>query len=163
MKRINYLLVSLILLVLTTASYNDHTTGSTPGKTAPNITLTADNNPVTLHQYRGQYVLLSFWRASDANSRQLCEHYAHLAVNKCKDIKITHVGINLNDDRALFNGIIAMDGLKASNQFNLDNKATKRVVNDYNLRDHTGTLLLDPHGIVVAVNPSAADIAAINS
>lgn len=157
MKRINLLFATLLLLIVTTSSFNDGKSGATVGKTAPDI----EFENTRLSKMRGKYVLLSIWSAGDAESRRLCAQYDAMLARP-GFAGIDFVGVNLGDESALFDGIVKADGLDAGRQHRLEAEKAAKLCRDFKIEaGHAGTLLIGRDGRVEAVNPTARQLAAI--
>lgn len=153
MKKINILIAMFAVLLLTVSGFNESRFGSMPGDMAAPLNLSGVQGETTLDKFRGEYVLLSFWRSDDASSRAECNKakaYSHAAARQGIDVK--HVGINMADDRDLFDALVKADGLDANTQFTVDAKQAQSIRDAYNLDGNMGTLLIGKDGRVLAVN-----------
>lgn len=159
MKKI-FLTIALVAATLVfTSGFNEEAAAGGRGETAADIELANSFGSVSLKDYRGQYVLLSFWSSEDAASRILCASYARECA---KNGKAVHLGVNFDEQKALFDAIVDADGLDAKAQYNLTGTAAATVRHDYRLDGGTlGTLLIDPKGRIAAVNPPAEMIASL--
>lgn len=155
MKVINFLIALFAVFVLT-SSYSDRQFGANPGQKVAPIELHNSAMTANLADMKGSYVLLSFWSSNDAVSRQLCKRYD---TYQRHSTSTRHVSICLDSDKALFDAIVARDGLDPKTQFILGDKAAEKLRRDYHLDGTLGTLLIGPDGRVVAVNPSEIRLA----
>jgi len=128
------------------------------GVIAPNFTLTdRDGNTVSLTDYRGKYVIISFWGSWCAPCRQghpaLVELY-----HQYKDRNFDIIGLAGNElSRERWLQAIETDGL-VWRQFNLrENDRTQPVARQYNVTAWPTKLLLDPQGRILAVNRGPYD------
>lgn len=156
----NLLMIALFVASLVfTSGFNEEAGASGRGETAAEVRLENGYGSVSLNDYRGKYVLLSFWSSEDAASRMLCANYARECA---KNGKAVHLGVNFDEQKALFEAIVDADGLDAKAQYNLTGKSAAKVRHDYRLEGGVlGTLLIDPMGHIAAVNPSSEMIAAL--
>ncbi len=145
-------LVLLSAMLLVSSAFNEPTFSPEKGSLAPLITVTNDSGSVALEQMRGDYVLLSFWSSTDAQSRINCNSYALWAEQHCGSIR--HLAVNFDKDRAIFDEIIKIDALDAANQYNVTGDTASRIIRDYRLDEGFGTLLIDPDGRIIAANPT---------
>jgi thiol-disulfide isomerase/thioredoxin len=157
MKKTFLIIAFLSVLLLTSSGLNDQRFGVTPGKLAPALALKNENLSVDLNDYRGSYVLLSFWSSSDANSRSLCNSYDAWVKNNdplCEKVRL--LAVNLDENSALFYNIVKADNLNENTQFNVKGKKAAKINSDYHLSAGYGTLLIGPDGRIIAANPSPA-------
>lgn len=160
MKQI-FLMIVLVAFGLTaTSAYNEDRFGTAPGDLAAPVELKNQRSQTSLSDFRGKYVLLSFWSSEDAASRTLCKRYD--AWQKSAERPATvHLSVNLDSNRALFDAIVSADNLDAASQYNLTGEAAAKVRRDYHLTENLGTLLIDPEGRIAAVNPDIARLASL--
>jgi thiol-disulfide isomerase/thioredoxin len=161
MKKTFLTIALLPILLLTLSGYNDHQLGVMPGNKAPMIELQNDTKTVSLSDFKGKYVLLSFWSSSNANSRMLCNRYdAWTKKNDPNNKKVSFIGVNLDENNMLFSQIVKADNLLADAQFNAKGNNAEKIYSDYHLTQGLGTLLLDQSARVIAANPDQSLLAA---
>lgn len=120
------------------------------------LKLTEGENTQHLSDFRGDYVLLSFWNSQDAPSRVDVNKYAWEvnAICDSTEVPLKHVGVNFDEDDQMFEHIVRRDRLDSTTQFNVQGQNAEKIQKDYNLNGRYGSILLDPEGKVVAVNPT---------
>ena len=146
MKKL-FLMIALVAATLMfTSGFNEEAGYGGRGETAADVRLENSFGSVSLKDYRGQYVLLSF-----------CANYAR----ECgKNGKAVHLGVNFDEQKALFEAIVDADSLDAKAQYNITGKAAASLRHDYRLEGgQLGTVLIDPKGRIAAVNPTPEQIA----
>lgn len=165
MNRIFSTFAVIILLTVASSATVDNTTGTELGMTAPEITMANKNTSLTLNSLRGQYVLISFWKTSDAESRQLCMQYSRMDDNGAlANANIRFIGINLDKSSPLFYAVAKADGLDINNQFSPDADTAADIIDAYHLSGGAlGALLIDPQGKIVAINPGKDTIASLSN
>lgn len=136
--------------------------GSVPaaGYKAPRLELANEGSPMSLGDMRGKYVLLNFWRSSDADSRLKCNQYAALLR---ADNSISYISVNLDSSAGLFREIVKRDGLDAKTQYHAEKPEADRLLSVYQLEDGMKSFLIAPDGTILAVNPDAALLSRLNS
>ncbi len=156
------LLAVFIGILLCSVGYSDARHRTAVGKKAPAISLTHNNKTISLDDFRGEYVMLTFWSATDAPSRR--------AVNVYTAWKRSHptlgfnvIGINFDDSRTLFDEIVRRDRLNSSNQYYLSGDDARAIGDSYGLDGGFGSVLVGPDGKIVALNPSEQALSAIVS
>lgn len=135
-----------------------------PGEQSPELVLADGNRSVALSDYRGSYVLLSFWASTDAPSRVAVNNYdtalRHLGVKETSH-GIVHLSVNFDTSEDLFKAIVKADHLDASTQFNASGKYARSITGNFDLEHGYGSLLIDPSGKIIAVNPEISNLTAI--
>ena len=157
MKKLFLMIALVAATLMLTSGFNEEAGYGGRGETAADVRLENSFGSVSLKDYRGQYVLLSFWSSEDAASRMLCANYAR----ECgKNGKAVHLGVNFDEQKALFEAIVDADSLDAKAQYNITGKAAASLRHDYRLEGgQLGTVLIDPKGRIAAVNPTPEQIA----
>lgn len=134
------------------------------GAPAPELIVSDTNHCVDLQALRGSYVLLSFWSSSDAPSRVLVNAYDTAVRNPAVSAhgkSINHVSVNFDESKPLFDAIVRADNLDSGAQYNATGSLARSIIANFNLRDGFGSLLIDPDGIIVAINPEISNLTAI--
>ena len=98
-----------VVMLFTSASSNNERSGIV-GTSAADFTVGNYNGVVSLSQFRGKYVLLSLWSSTDVVSRLdniRCDRFA--AASQSVEL----LSVNFDRSKALFNELVAADGLDA--------------------------------------------------
>jgi hypothetical protein len=120
--------------------------GITPGSRAPEIH----------HQHlslTGKYTLLQFWATYDATSR------ANNALITNRLSRIAHenvqmISVSFDEKVSVFEETVKIDKLDLSTQFNIPQGRKSEIFKNFRLSDGFGNMLIDPHGVILAVNIS---------
>jgi thiol-disulfide isomerase/thioredoxin len=121
------------------------------GALAPDFTqIDKEGNSISLTDYRGKYLILSFWGSWCGPCRQghpaLIELY-----NKYKNENFDILGLAGNErDRDRWLAAIETDGLVWKQINMMENDAEQALAKIYNIRGYPSKLLLDPEGKVLA-------------
>lgn len=151
-----------VSLLIVSVAYRAGHGGTRVGDHAP--ALTFDSEPSdALRALRGKYVLLCFWSATNAPSREAVDNYSAW-VERQPNSGVGLLAFNLDKSETLFREIVKRDGLNQQLQFRLDEKGTGRLMRDYGLRPGTyGTLLIAPDGRIVAHNPATSALTGLTT
>lgn len=158
MKKLFFIMVTLVAVLIFTSASTKTNGGSLEGTTATNFTIGNDDGVVNLTQFRGQYVLLSLWSSADIVSRLdniRCDRYA------AQSSAIKLMSVNFDRSRALFDQLVANDSLNASSQYFCDKQDRSVFEQHWGTTQQLNTYLINPKGVVVAVNPSNQELAAM--
>jgi len=127
------------------------------GVVAPDFTMPdPSGKPVSLHDYKGKYVLVDFW-ASWCGPCRVENPNVVKAYNTYKDKNFTVLGVSLDKNRAPWLKAIQDDGLpwaQISDLKEWDNE----VAQLYNIRLIPQNVLVSPDGKVVAKNLRGEDL-----
>lgn len=158
MKKFIFLLTTLVAFVLMfTSASGTVASDSRIGSKAANFTIGNDSSVVTLSQFRGKCVLLSFWSSADAVARLENMRYSKLAQS---NDKLEMLAVNFDRSRALYNEVVLADSLDTSSQFYCEQQDRKQFDQRWGTAEQFNTYLIDPRGVVVAVNPSEKELKA---
>lgn len=149
------ILISIIFIgvLLVAVGYSDSRYRTSIGHNAPDIWVPAADSAFTLDEMRGDYVLLNFWKSTDAPSRRAVNDYtAFLRRHPDSDVKL--ISINMDHSRPLFNEIVRRDSLMPSTQFYAGGDTARAISDTYGLDKGLGTMLISPKGKILAHNPS---------
>lgn len=126
------------------------------GTEAPALILTTtDDTSLSLHELKGQYVLLNFWSKSQPLTR-IANHTYNVAT---ADAGIRYISVCLDrDEEQLAKMINSEDGNDAATQYvrsQLDGSTGAEWTRT------AATWLISPEGTIIARNPSPASLAAV--
>lgn len=151
------ILIMVAGVVLFSVLYGDGHYRSMVGKQAPSLELTHNGQSVNLSQWRGEYVLLSFWKSANAPSRRDINLYtAWERSHPESGIKL--VGVNLDASSNLFKSIVVSDRLIEADQFTIPEDKIREAERSFGLENGLGTVLIGPDGKIVAQNPSETEL-----
>lgn len=146
-------LFSFIFLLFIGAGEKDirFTEGIQPGSLAPEINLQG------IDLINKGYVLVQFWAAYDPASRE-ANVRMHNIISQSETNNIQLVSISLDENPAVFKGVIKADRLNESTQFYEPRGKDSEVYKKYRLQNGFTNWLIDSKGIIVAKNISPAEI-----
>lgn len=150
-KQLLLIVIAAFIFIFTSARY-ETPADSRIGYTAPGFSVENDGSKVELQKLRGNYVLVSFWSSTDAESRIATIAYDRLARNHAE---MEFVAVNYDPSAAVYNEIVKIDNLAAESQFRDAKGSTSSIYKAYNLEKGYCAMLISPEGKIVAVNPSA--------
>lgn len=151
MKKTLILFVGIVVLFILASAGSGNYYGVEVGEQAPNFEVGNDANSVQLQNLRGEYVVVTFWSSADADSRIANIRYDRAASS---NKSLEHVALNFDESPLLWKEICKLDGLNTSSQFYAHNEAGAKLLKAWNQNQGFTSLLIDPHGVVVAQNPS---------
>lgn len=138
----------LTLFILFASSGNYNPAESTVGSIAPNFTVSNADTTLSLQQLLGNYVVVTFWDSSRPESRIANMQYDHI------QSQFIHIGVNIDRSEAILGQLCRVDGLKTSTQFHASGDS--QLLGEWKQLDgDLQSFLIDPHGTIIALNPSA--------
>lgn len=160
MKKTMMIIALFVVLIVTVSSRSDREYQAAQGFEVPSLELVsaADSSVIDLESLKGQYVVINFWAASDAESRIAAHDFDRFAA-KVGTEQLRLLQVNLDRSVRLFREIVRRDGLEAAQQFTVKAPESSRVSKIFNLGAGLQSYLLDPEGKIVAVNPSLETVA----
>ena len=153
-KQLLLIVIAAFIFIFTSARY-ETPADSRIGYTAPGFSVENDGSKVELQKLRGNYVLVSFWSSTDAESRIATIAYDRLARNHAE---MEFVAVNYDPSAAVFDEIVKIDALAAESQFRDAEGSASSIYKAYRLEDGYCSMLISPEGKIVAVNPSEETI-----
>ena len=121
------------------------------GKTAPDFTLPdPDGKPVSLKDFRGKYVLVSFWAGWCPDCRRENPFIVE-AYNKYKDKNFTVLGVSIDRNRETWLNTVEQQGLVWTQVSNLKYWQSD-VIELYAIRWVPTGILLDPDGKILNIS-----------
>lgn len=167
MKKTIKLIVGFIVVLLFSSAFTGNGMAPRVGAIAPGIVVTDQDSVFKLHDFRGKYVLLSFWASSDARSRLKCNELDAVVkeINSASEAEpeVSLIAVNFDRSKRLFREIVRRDNLNEDSQFFAQGQEAERIQGDYDLKKGLNSFLIDPSGRIVAVNPDSKDLTKILS
>lgn len=158
MKKPLIFLALLVILAISLSAYTPRVIAPEKGYTVPALSIESNDSVISLSDFRGKYLLLTFWASTDAASRVRCNEYESLVDQSAK---VCQLSINLDRNERLFKEIVSNDNLNPTHQHNLPPSKADGVLAEFNLSSTLRTFLIDPEGRIISVNPSLDEIAAL--
>lgn len=155
MKKAILIIASFAFLVITLAAFNDRATAPGVGFKAPDLFLVSGDSVSSLHDYKGETVLVTFWSSGDAPSRIRCNEYSAIAD---RDNRLHHIAVNFDSNEALFGEIVKRDNLTASKQYHVDGERAELIKLNYHLDRGLHSFLINHKGVIVAVDPDVEHV-----
>ena len=123
------------------------------GYNAPSMTIENSDTTLSLADMKGRYVIVTFWSSADADSRLRAYRYDE-AAKLLPQERFCLLSVNFDRSERLFREIVRRDNLSAENHIHVDGSQANRIIHDYRLTEGFKSLLIDPKGRIVAMNPS---------
>lgn len=160
MRHVKWIFVVLIISSLTSFVAKDKLTGGlNPGDVAHDFKIKTTSNEQIIHleEFRGKYVLLSFWASYDAQSRMLNVSLSN-ALKSIAHNNVEMVSVSFDKYQSVFAETIRKDRIVAPACF-VETKGEKSgLFRKYNLSRGFTNYLLDEDGVIIAKNISATEL-----
>lgn len=162
MKKTLLLIAGIIGLFICSSSFNTSGIGIAPGKTAPTLTVANEKGATSLATMRGNYVVLNFWSAADPAGRINTKRNQDSITNlKNNGLNISQLSINTDSSEKLFSTIVSNDNLNPALQYHVNGKAVQSIKETFMVDKGVNTIIIDPDGKIIAVNPKAESLTKI--
>jgi len=136
---------------------NTPTEGLTIGDKAPEFTICGEKQLVNLKDFKGKYVILSFWASYDAPSRMQNATLNHAAG---KNNNVEMVSVSFDEYQSIFNETIKKDRISTPNCFVETQGENSELYQTYRLHKGFKNYLLDRNGVIIAKNIDAKQLVA---
>lgn len=162
MKKLLLLIASFAIMLVASSSFVDKRQEAVVGEIAPQFVVGEGENAVSLASLKGNWVILSFWSASDAASRMSQNRVASFLHDNAAHSGLDGVEvISVNFDRSenLMREIAGIDNLDADSQFHIsDENVAMSLRRAYCMNEGLRTFLIGPDGSLVAADPTDDDL-----
>ena len=146
-------IVLFAVLVISVSAYSERVFEAAEGYNAPSMTIENSDTTLSLADMKGRYVIVAFWSSADADSRLRAYRYDE-AAKLLPQERFCLLSVNFDRSERLFREIVRRDNLSAENHIHVDGSQANRIIHDYRLTEGFKSLLIDPKGRIVAMNPS---------
>ena len=147
MRHVKWIFVVLLICSLTAFVEKDKPTGGlSVGDVAPDFRIestSGEQYPLKLADFKGRYVLLSFWASYDAQSRMQNVSLNNILRSDAPNVKM--VSVSFDEYRSVFEETKGEDS---------------GLFKKYRLNRGFTNYLLDGNGVIIAKNISAAELSA---
>ena len=162
MKHVKWIFVVLLICSLTAFVEKDKPTGGlSVGDVAPDFRIestSGEQYPLKLADFKGHYVLLSFWASYDAQSRMQNVSLNNALRSDAPNVKM--VSISFDEYRSVFEETIRKDQIVTPTCFVETKGESSGIFKKYRLGRGFTNYLLDDNGVIIAKNISAAELSA---
>ena len=162
MKHVKWIFVVLLICSLTAFVEKDKPTGGlSVGDVAPDFRIestSGEQYPLKLADFKGRYVLLSFWASYDAQSRMQNVSLNNALRSDAPNVKM--VSISFDEYRSVFEETIRKDQIVTPTCFAETKGENSGLFKKYRLNRGFTNYLLDGNGVIIAKNISAAELSA---
>lgn len=167
MKKTIMLFVSVVVLLFFSSSFSIDGTVAKIGGIAPEVKMENESGKSSLEDYRGKYLLLTFWSSEDGRSRLNCNVYNSFFKNNSQveglQNRMDFVAVNFDKNKPLFHEMVRYDNLNPDSQFYVNENEIRQISKAYNLSNGLKSYLIDPSGRIIMVNPDESDLTKILS
>lgn len=161
MKHVKWIFVVLLICSLTAFVEKDKPTGGlSVGDVAPDFKIESTSgvqHPLKLADFKGRYVLLSFWASYDAQSRMQNVSLNNI-LRGAQNLEM--VSISFDEYHSIFEETIRKDQIVTPTCFVETKGEDSGLFKKYRLNRGFTNYLLDGNGVIIAKNISAADLSA---
>lgn len=168
MKNLKIIFAALALLMIATSAFTDKNMEAAIGQKAPALVLANDSTSVALDHFKGQWVILSFWSASDAHSRIASRSLLSMANDTTHtkgDADVTFISVNLDRSEQLMHEIMKIDGIdtdsSATFHLNPADDNTEQICRSWAMTKGLRTFVINPKGEIEAVDPTEGSLRAL--
>ena len=162
MRHVKWIFVVLLICSLTAFVEKDKPTGGlSVGDVAPDFRIestSGEQYPLKLADFKGRYVLLSFWASYDAQSRMQNVSLNNALRSDAPNVKM--VSISFDEYRSVFEETIRKDQIVTLTCFVETKGEDSGLFKKYRLNRGFTNYLLDGNGVIIAKNISAAELSA---
>ena len=162
MKHVKWIFVVLLICSLTAFVEKDKPTGGlSVGDVAPDFRIestSGEQYPLKLADFKGRYVLLSFWASYDAQSRMQNVSLNNILRSDAPNVKM--VSVSFDEYRSVFEETIRKDQIVTPTCFVETKGESSGLFKKYRLGRGFTNYLLDENGVIIAKNISAAELSA---
>ena len=106
----------------------------------------------------GQYTLVNFWAAYDAESRVRNVQLRNSSVKELDSSLLAVHSISMDERRSVFEGTLKADGLERTNQWNDRRGKASSLYKMYGLEKGLRNFLIDDQGVIVGVDLSPREV-----
>lgn len=155
MKKAFFKIVTVCLFFLLLTAYSSNPADNKLGHVASNFSVENITGTKELQKMKGKYVLLTFWKSIDAESR-----IANIQYDRAiRDLKnIDYVAVNFDRSYGVYCEILKQDGLNEEMQYYGNDGDYSRLFSRYELKQGMKSLLIDKSGVIIAENPSPQEL-----
>ena len=168
MKNLKIIFAALALLMIATSAFTDKNMEAAIGQKAPALVLANDSTSVALDHFKGQWVILSVWSASDAHSRIASRSLLSMANDTTHtkgDADVTFISVNLDRSEQLMHEIMKIDGMdtdsSATFHLNPADDNTEQICRSWAMTKGLRTFVINPKGEIEAVGPTEGSLRAL--
>ena len=162
MRHVKWIFVVLLICSLTAFVEKDKPTGGlSVGDVAPDFRIestSGEQYPLKLADFKGRYVLLSFWASYDAQSRMQNVSLNNILRSDAPNVKM--VSVSFDEYRSVFEETIRKDQIVTPSCFVETVGEDSGLFKKYRLNRGFTNYLLDGNGVIIAKNISAAELSA---
>ena len=162
MRHVKWIFVVLLICSLTAFVEKDKPTGGlSVGDVAPDFRIestSGEQYPLKLADFKGRYVLLSFWASYDAQSRMQNVSLNNILRSDAPNVKM--VSVSFDEYRSVFEETIRKDQIVTPTCFVETKGEYSGLFKKYRLNRGFTNYLLDGNGVIIAKNISAAELSA---
>lgn len=152
------MIVIFAVFLISVSAHTSKVIDSSEGHIAPFFSIERNDTSVSLDEFKGKYVLLTFWASKDAKSRIKCREYTSFVRNLNLENQFSQLSINFDCSERLFNEIVKLDKLDAQTQFYAQGDNALHLISKYQLEDEYHSFLIDKQGKIIEKNPSIASL-----
>lgn len=160
MKKTFFIAALFIGLLVCAGGHKNSGNFTAVGRVAPALNIKSAEDSIALDAFRGDYVLLNFWNSTDAVSRRDANLYTAW-IRQHPEACLKLVGVNFDASEGLYREIVRRDSLEATQQHHVSGDVAQAIRKSYSLGDGYCSVLVDPDGRIVALNPTPEELTAM--
>lgn len=152
-------LFSVVFFISATGDNTGLTVGYKQGGLAPGIESLKGAENIRFQNHSGRYTILSFWAASDAESRAANVQLQN-EINRMNSDKLSLYSISLDKSESVFKETVRIDRLDVTCQLHDKEGIHSTVYKKYGLKKGFRNFLIDDRGVIVGVNVKPDELSA---
>ena len=159
MRNVKWIFVILFIALVSFVDKDNIFNGKDVGDKAPQFMLSSnseDEHPLSLDQFKGNYVLLSFWASYDAASRMQNVQLSKAVAQMPSQVRM--VSVSFDEYRSVFDETIKRDRLDPAICFVELEGEKSSLYKQYGLKKGFKNYLLNPEGVIIAKDVDADEL-----
>lgn len=148
-----FIIAIFAVLLVSMSAHTERVYEAADGFNAPDLTVDNSHSALSLSDWKGKYVLVTFWASSNAQSRISAARYDDFSKSLDEE-RFCLLSVNFDRSERLFREIVRRDNLSAKSQFYVSGSNAETIFENYHLGNGFQSFLINPQGKIVATNPS---------
>lgn len=162
MKKLKTIIAGFAIVLMSASAFADKHQEAALGNEAPGLVVKNDSTTLSLESLKGKWVILSFWSASDAESRMnqgLVSALHRNAQPAGESTQVEIVSVNFDRSEQLMKEIVRIDNLESEMQFHIANPSEESSIRKaFRMNEGLRTFIINPEGKLEVADPTEEDL-----